>query len=54
MNGHESTKFLGVFVAILLCAVGLDAQSPDVERVLQQIRTADTGRLSVSRGPAAQ
>jgi len=35
-------------LAILVCAVGLDAQSPDVQRVLQQIRTADTGQLSVS------
>ncbi len=48
MNGHENAKFFRVFVAIVLCAVGLDAQSADVERVLQQIRTADTGLLSVS------
>ena len=37
-----------VLVAILVCAARPDAQSPDLQRVLQQIRTADTGQLSVS------
>ena len=36
-------------LSIMTCALArLDAQSPDVQRVLKQIRTADTGQLSVS------
>jgi caffeoyl-CoA O-methyltransferase len=37
-----------VFVAILACAARPGAQSPDVQRVLQQIKSADSDRLSVS------
>jgi len=38
-----------VFVIIVACAVArLDAQSPDVTRLLQQIKSADAGLLAVS------
>jgi predicted O-methyltransferase YrrM len=40
---------LRVFVAIMACAVAtLDAQSPDVQRLLEQIKSADTEQLAVS------
>jgi predicted O-methyltransferase YrrM len=37
------------FVAIVICAVAsLAAQTPEVTRLLQQIKTSDTGQLAVS------
>jgi predicted O-methyltransferase YrrM len=40
---------VGAVLAIVLCAVAtVDAQPPDVTRLLQQIKTADTEQLAVS------
>jgi caffeoyl-CoA O-methyltransferase len=50
VHGFRSSRsWLVASLGIMACAAAaLDAQSLDVQRVLQQIKTADTGQLSVS------
>jgi predicted O-methyltransferase YrrM len=46
---NQSFSWVRAFVVILGCTVAsLDAQTPEVTRLLQQIKAADTGQLAVS------
>ena len=49
MNRLDAARRLGIVLAIAACVVAMPgAQTPEVTRLLQQIKTADTEQLAVS------